>query len=83
MFTDRKKNTMTVKPVTGIIMSMDGLSSENMCSKFSYIRNAQNRKNTRIAYFKLIRPVFMYEETDSPINNAANSKATTYKINSV
>jgi hypothetical protein len=74
---------MMDKPVAGTIMSIDGLSSENKCSKFSYIRNPQNRKNTTIAYFKLIRPVFMYEETDSPINTAANSEATTYRINSV
>ena len=71
------------KPVAGTIMSIDGLSSKNKCSKFSYIRNPQNRKITTIAYFKLIRLVFMYEETDSPINTAANSEATTYRINSV
>lgn len=64
-------------------MSIVGKSTDNKCSKFSYTKNAQNRINTTVAYFKLIRPVFMYEETDFPIITAANNEATTYRINSV
>ena len=56
-------------------MSMDGISTENKCSKFSYVKNAQNRINTTVAYFKLIRPVFMYEEIELPIITAANNEA--------
>ena len=70
-----------LSPVAGIIISVDGLSNENKCSKFSDIRNAQNRENTTMAYFKLIRPVFMYEDTENAIKTAAIKVATTYRIN--
>jgi hypothetical protein len=80
---DKKKNAIIVKPVAGISMSIVGKSTVKKCSKFSYTKNAQNRINTTVAYFKLIRPVFMYEETDLPIITAANNEATTYMINSV
>jgi len=45
-------------PVEGIIISVNGLSNENRCSKFSYIRNPQNNENARIAYLSLLRPLF-------------------------
>ncbi|MGB5091361.1 MAG: hypothetical protein WBN72_10500 [Nitrososphaeraceae archaeon] len=77
------KSIRMVTPVAGIIMSVDGLSTEKKCSKFSYMRNAQNRENITMAYFNLMSPVFMYVETDNAIKTAANNVATTYRINSV
>ena len=72
-----------LSPLAGIIISVDGLSNENKCSKFSYLRIAQNRENTTMAYFNLIRPVFMYEDTENAIKTAAIKVATTYRINCV
>ena len=83
LVTAKKKNNRMLSPVAGIIISVNGLSNENKCSKFSYIRNAQNRENTTMAYFNLISPVFMYEDTDNAISTAATKVPTIYRINSV
>jgi len=41
------------------------------------------KEKTTMAYFNLIRPVFMYEDTENAIKTAAIKVATTYRINCV
>jgi hypothetical protein len=65
--------------IPGIIIPVNGLSILKMISKLSYIRNPKNNENACIAYFSFLRPVFRYEETDSPISTAANSVAIIYR----
>lgn len=68
-----------LNPVAGIIISVDGLSNEKKCSKFSYIRNAQKRENARMAYFSFLRPLFRYAEIDNAIKTADNPEPKRYR----
>jgi len=53
LVTARKNNTKMASVEEGIIMSANGLSSVNACSKFSYIKKTPNRENAVIAYNNL------------------------------
>lgn len=56
--TSIKKNTSMVSSVKGIIVSVNGLSNENMCSKFSYIKNMQNKENVNDSILQPLKTSF-------------------------
>jgi len=66
----------------GIIMSANGLSSVNACSKFSYVKKTPNRVNAVIAYNNLFWGFFLYAEIDNDNNIRENAEPITYRITS-
>lgn len=70
-------------PEEGIIMSVNGLSNESNCSKFSYIRNPQNNENAMTAYCSFLRPLFRYAEIDNAIKTADKAEPTEYNSISI
>ncbi|MDP9306498.1 MAG: hypothetical protein M3O68_09180 [Thermoproteota archaeon] len=83
MVTARKKNTTIASPEDGIIISVNGLSIARKCSKFSYIRKAQNKENAIIAYCSFFKPFFRYAEIERAINTPDNTEPIIYNTISI
>jgi hypothetical protein len=60
-----KNNTKIASETDGIIISVIGLSNENISSRLSYIKKPQNRENAPIAYFNFLISLLVYAEIDN------------------
>ena len=65
------------------MISVNALSSEKTCSKFSYIRNTQNNENAKVAYSSFLRPLLKYAKIDSPAKIPDNIEPAVYNSASI
>lgn len=63
--TAMKNNTRIASEADGIIISVIGLSNENISSRLSYIKKPQNRENAPMAYFNFFISLLVYAEIDN------------------
>lgn len=70
----KKNNIKITSPIEETTKSVNALSNNSVCSKYSNNKKTLNSENAEMAQINFFSPVFLYAEIDREINNTANTE---------